>query len=103
MDNITVIISVGTIIWTLISGLLVYIWRSDRKALADRLDKIENDKEISMRELLNNPVLTISSHSIICTDVWKHLTEKLTDLEKGINLAIRNAVLEALRFAHKRL
>jgi hypothetical protein len=88
---IAIVIAVGVAIWGLISGLLVYIWRSDRSILVDRLEKIEQAREKQLSELIANPVLTIMSHGIICNGVWKHLNEKLD----AIRVEIRNAILEA--------
>jgi hypothetical protein len=92
-----VIVAVGIAVWALISGLLVYIWRSDRAVLVDRLNKIETDRGTSIKELIGNPILTIHSHSLLCAEVWRHLNEKLDSMEKGIRLEIKNAILEAAR------
>ena len=100
MDGIStsmVIVPVGIAVWGLISGLLVYIWRSDRAVLAKRISDLETAKESSTKDLLSNPILTISSHSILCDDVWKHFTERLQLMENSIKSAIRIAILEAAK------
>jgi len=89
-EHLNIIIPVALILWTLISGLLVYIWLE----MAKRVNKIENEKESSLKLLLSNPVLTITSHSILCSEVWKHLDEKFDSLEENIKLEIKNAVLQ---------
>jgi hypothetical protein len=93
MEHLNVIIPVGLAVWGLISALIVYIWISVMK----RLEIIEKEKTETVRLLIEHPVLTISSHSLLCSEMWKHLGDRMNDLEKSINLTIRNAILEAAR------
>ena len=93
MEHLNVIIPVGLAVWGLVSTLIVYIWVSMMK----RLDAIEKEKTDAFKLLIEHPVLTISSHSLLCTEMWKHLGDRMNDLEKSINLTIRNAILEAAR------
>ena len=91
------IVAIGIAVWGLISGLLVYIWRSDRKILVDRLEKLEDDRSATIKELLANPVLTISSHAIICDRMWNLLNDKLESIENNMVAIIKAAVLDAMK------
>lgn len=93
---VNVIIAVGSAIWVLVTALIVYIWKSSMT----RITKLEQKDELTITGLLENPVLTISSHALLCNDTWKHLVEKLEGIEKGIRLEIKNAILEAARNGH---
>jgi len=90
---VNIIITVGATVWALVTGLIVYIWRSSMS----RITKLEQKDELTITGLLKNPVLTISSHALLCNDTWKHLVEKLESMENGIRLEIKNAILEAAR------
>jgi len=90
---INFIIAIGGAIWVLVTALIVYIWRSS----VMRITKLEQKDEITIAGLLKNPILTIASHTALCSETWKHLMEKLDAMEKGIRLEIKNAILEAAR------
>jgi len=62
-----------------------------------RLEIIEQEKKDAIKLLIEHPVLTISSHSILCAEIWKHLGDKIDNVESNIKLAIRNAILEAAK------
>jgi len=90
------IIAVGGAIWVLLTALIVYIWKSSMT----RISKLEEKDEQTIAGLIRNPVLTISSHNLLCNETWKHLMDKLDSMEKGIRLEIKNAILEAARNGH---
>jgi hypothetical protein len=90
---INAIIAIWGAIWVLVTALIIYIW----KGSMTRISKLEQKDETTIIGLIKNPVLTISSHSLLCNVTWKRLEEKLDSMEKEIKLEIKNAILEAAR------
>jgi hypothetical protein len=101
---INAIIAVGMAIWVLVSGLIVYIWRSNLKVTKEKLDssekriaELEVAKALALDKLVLNPVLTIPVHEIFCNGVWTRFNERVMLMEDNIGLKIKNAILEAAR------
>jgi len=101
---VNMIISVLGAVWVLITGLIVYIWRSSAKSndkshaeLEKRVTELELAKSLALDKLLLNPVLTIPIHAVFCGEVWNRFTERVALMEENIGLKIEKAVLESAR------
>jgi len=101
---VNVMISVLGAVWVLITGLIVYIWRSSAKSndkshaeLEKRVTELELAKSLALDKLLLNPVLTIPVHAVFCGGVWDRFIERVALMEENIGLKIEKAVLESAR------
>ena len=101
---VNIVIAVGGAVWVLITGLIVYIWRSSAKSndkshaeLEKRVTELELAKSLALDKLLLNPVLTIPVHAVFCGGVWDRFTERVALMEENIGLRIEKAVLESAR------
>jgi hypothetical protein len=101
-------ISIIMTVWVLVSGLIIYIWRTNLKdskektiELEKRIKELEIAKLLALDKLILNPVLTIPIHQIFCGEVWTRFLERVALMEENIGLKITNAVLEAAKNGYK--
>jgi len=85
-------------------SLIGYVWRS----MEQRVNSIEADAKEEDKELMKNPVMTVSSHQKICDSNMKSVEEmiekqgnllcdKIMESETRTALLIENAILKATK------
>ena len=116
---VNLFIAIGCAIWVLLSALIVYIWQAQKTQYKEALDVVllrvtalERTGTIAITKLAENPIMSIESHTSICTkntnDVTTHfaysldgamklLTQRIDLVEVNIGLKIERAILQSFR------
>jgi len=101
---VNIIIAILGAVWALLTGLIVYIWRSSTKSnesthaeLEKRTAALEAAKSLALDKLLLNPVLTIPVHAVFCGEVWARFLDRVALMEENIGLKIEKAILESAK------
>ena len=96
---INILISIGVLIWGVISGLVIVIWKVQknefirwRANLEKRVTEIEVGNKAGIKKEMEEPFLSIKGHETLCTKnssyINSHFSEGVEKLIKLINQRI---------------
>jgi len=116
---INILISIGVLIWGVISGLVIVIWKVQknefirwRAHLEKRMAEIEVGNKAGIKKEMEEPSLSIKGHEILCTknssyinlhfsegveNLMKLITQRIGLLEENLILRIEKAVLQSFK------
>ncbi len=93
---------------TLIIGIFLALLGMVWAIMNNRVSHLENEREVSLKKLIDSPLLSFDNHEKLCNKTTEHfesyvdasiklLTQKIDQLEENLTLKMKNAILEVQR------